>query len=107
MALATPSSDCGLFLLPTVRFITLSQAQCREAKPIAVFQIPLLGPKIKYCEILAHMFCLDLTTDIGLYLKLASSSPCSYCWDKNSPNGIVENFHPRIQYALYLCYINI
>lgn len=77
--LATPSLDCGLFLIPILRFVTLSQARDREAKPITVFQIPLLGPKIKYCKIFAHMFCLVLTTDVGLYLQLAFSSPCSYC----------------------------
>jgi len=93
MALATLSSLCGLFLNPILRFETLSQAWDREAKPVTVFQVPLLGPKIKYCKIFAHMFCLVLTADIGLYLKLASSSPCGYCWDKNSLKRSKENFH--------------
>lgn len=106
MALTGPPSDYGLFLKSILRFVTLSQAWNREAKPITVFQISLLGPGIKYCKISAHMFWLALTTDIGLYLKLAFSSPCSYCWDKNSTKHIKENFHLRLKYIVYLCYLN-
>lgn len=45
-----------LFLIPILRFVTLSQMWNGEAKHITVFQIPLLGPKIKYCKRFAQCF---------------------------------------------------
>lgn len=62
---------------PIRRFVTLFQVWDRETKPITVFQIPLLGPKLNIVKYLP-MFCLVFTTDIGLYFKLVFSSPHSY-----------------------------